>query len=164
MHSIWTLYNNSLYYILLYWAVNSLRRLTLSDLSLWSSVCSVIHFNEVSLLERNSNPPELYQENSIFWGRYIQTGSKSGKSMSRLYMQSTSCEMLGWIKQKMESRLLGEISIISNMQMTPPLRQKVKKNKRASWWKWKRKVKKLAYNSTFGKLRSWHLVLSLHGR
>ena len=37
------------------------------------------------------------------------------------YMQSTSCEMPGWMKHKLESRLLGEISIISGMQMTPPL-------------------------------------------
>ena len=35
------------------------------------------------------------------------------------YMQSTSCEMLGWMKLKLESRFLGEISITSNMQMTP---------------------------------------------
>ena len=43
-------------------------------------------------------------------------------------MQSTSCEMLGWMKHKLESRLLGEISITSDMQMTPPLWQKVKRN------------------------------------
>ena len=36
------------------------------------------------------------------------------------YMQSTSCEMPGWMKHKWVSRLLGEISIISDMQMTPP--------------------------------------------
>ena len=36
-------------------------------------------------------------------------------------MQSTSCEMLGWMKHKLESRKLGEISITSDMQMTPPL-------------------------------------------
>ena len=42
------------------------------------------------------------------------------------YMQSTSCEMLGWMKHKLESRLSGEISITSDMQMTPPLWQKVK--------------------------------------
>ena len=42
----------------------------------------------------------------------------------------------GW-SNKLESRLLGEISINSDMQMTPPLRQKVKKNQRASWWRWK---------------------------
>ena len=44
------------------------------------------------------------------------------------YMQSTSCEMLGWMKCKLESRLPGEISITSDMQMTPRLWQKVKKD------------------------------------
>ena len=44
------------------------------------------------------------------------------------YIQSTSCEMLGWMKHKLESKLPGEISITSDMQMTPPLRQKVKRN------------------------------------
>ena len=34
------------------------------------------------------------------------------------YMQSTSCEMPGWVKHKLESRLLGEISITSDPQMT----------------------------------------------
>ena len=37
-------------------------------------------------------------------------------------------ETLGWKKHKLESRLLGEISITSDMQMTPPLWQKVKRN------------------------------------
>ena len=64
-----------------------------------------------------------------------QTDFKSGKEYVKAvychlayltYMQSTSHEMLGWMKHKLESRLLGEISIISNMQMTPPLWQKVK--------------------------------------
>ena len=41
-----------------------------------------------------------------------------------IYMQSTSCEILGWMKHKLESRLPGEISISSDMQMTPPLCQK----------------------------------------
>ena len=65
------------------------------------------------------------------------TGSKLGKdyvkavcchSVYLTYMQGTSCEMLGWMKHKLESRLLGEISIISDMRMTAPLGQKVKKN------------------------------------
>ena len=42
-------------------------------------------------------------------------------SPSLTYMQGTSCEMTGWMKHKLESRLLGEISITSDMQMTPPL-------------------------------------------
>ena len=57
-------------------------------------------------------------------------------------MQITSCEMLGQMTHKLESRLLGESSITSDMQMTPPLGQKVKRNSKASWWKWKSRVKK----------------------
>ena len=44
------------------------------------------------------------------------------------YMQSTSREMLGWMKHKLESKLPGKISITSDMQMTPPLCQKVKRS------------------------------------
>ena len=66
-----------------------------------------------------------------------QTGSKLGKEYIKTiychppyltYMQSTSCRMLGLIKHKLESRFSGEISITSDMQMTPPLWQKVKRN------------------------------------
>ena len=65
------------------------------------------------------------------------TGSKLGKEYVKAvychpayltYMQSTSCEMLGWMKHKLESRLQGEVLITSDMQMTPPLWQKAKKN------------------------------------
>ena len=44
------------------------------------------------------------------------------------YMQCTSCEMPGWMKNKLGSRFPGEISIPSDMQMTPPSWQKVKRN------------------------------------
>ena len=44
------------------------------------------------------------------------------------YMQNTSCKMPGWMKHKLKSRLPGEISITSDMQMTPPLWHKVKRN------------------------------------
>ena len=47
------------------------------------------------------------------------------------YMQSTSCKMPGWMKHKLESRLPGEISITSDMQMTPPLCQKERRTKMA---------------------------------
>ena len=66
-----------------------------------------------------------------------QTGSKLGKEYVKAvychpayltYMQNTLCEMLSWMKHKLESRLPGEISITSDMQITPPLWQKVKKN------------------------------------
>ena len=48
------------------------------------------------------------------------------------YMKGTSCEMLGWMKHKLESRLLGAISITSEKQMTPPSWQKVKRNYRGA--------------------------------
>ena len=66
-----------------------------------------------------------------------QTGSKSGKVYVKAAychpaylasVQSTSCETPGWMKHKLESRLSGEISITSDMQMTPPLWQKVKRS------------------------------------
>ena len=49
------------------------------------------------------------------------------------YMQSTSWETSGWMNQKLELGLLGEISITSDMQMIPPWWQKVKRNWRTSW-------------------------------
>ena len=64
-----------------------------------------------------------------------QIGSKSEKEYVKAvychpayltYMQSSSWEMLDWMKQKLESRLPGEISVTLDMQMTPPLWQKVK--------------------------------------
>ena len=70
-----------------------------------------------------------------------QTGSKLVKEYIKVvychpvyvtYMQGTSYEMLGWMKHKLESRLPGEISITSDMQMIPPLWQKVKRNWRTS--------------------------------
>ena len=65
------------------------------------------------------------------------TGSKLGKEYVKAvychlahltYMQIASCKTLGWMKHKLESRLQGEISITSDMQMTPPLWQKAKRN------------------------------------
>ena len=66
-----------------------------------------------------------------------QTGSKPGKEYIKAvychpayltYMQSTPWETLGWRKHKLGSKLLGKISITSDMQATPPLWQKVKRN------------------------------------
>ena len=70
-----------------------------------------------------------------------ETGSQSGKEyIKAVYchsayltdMQNTSCKMLDWMKHKLASRLLGEISITSDTQMTPTLWQKVKRNSRVS--------------------------------
>ena len=71
----------------------------------------------------------------------LQTGSKSGKEYVKAvychpayltYTQSTSYEMLGWLKRKLELRLSGEISITSDMQMTLLSWQKMKRNYKAS--------------------------------
>ena len=65
------------------------------------------------------------------------TGFKLGKEYAKAeyrhpafltYMQSASCEMSDWMKHKLESRLPGELSVTSDMQMTLPLWQKEKKN------------------------------------
>ena len=83
-------------------------------------------------------PPYLPPEKSVCRSRKKelepdmeqQTGSKLGKEYMKAvychpaylaYMQSTSCEVLGWVKHKLESRLPGEISITLDIQMTPPL-------------------------------------------
>ena len=66
-----------------------------------------------------------------------QTGSEQGKEYVKAvycylsyltYIWSVSCEMLGHMNHKLESRLLGEISITIDMQVKPPLWQKVKRN------------------------------------
>ena len=74
-----------------------------------------------------------------------QTGYKLGKKYVKAvyfhpaylsYMERTSCEMLGWMKHKLELRLLGEISITSDMQMIPPYGRKQRRTR-------KRRVKRL---------------------
>ena len=93
----------------------------------------------------NTRQPDLPPEKSVMQVRKQQleldmeqqTVSKLGKEYIKAvychpayltYMQSTSCEMFSWMKRKLESRFLGEISITSDTQMTPSLWQKAKKN------------------------------------
>ena len=68
-----------------------------------------------------------------------QTGCKLGKEYMKAvcchlayltYTQSTSCKMLGWIEVQAGMKISREISITSDTQMTPPLWQKVKRNKK----------------------------------
>ena len=81
------------------------------------------------------------QEKQLELDMEQQTGSKLGKEYVKAvychpayltYMQNTSCDMPAWMKLKLESSVLGEISITSGMQITPPLWQKVKRNSKAS--------------------------------
>ena len=98
------------------------------------------------------------------------TGSKLGKEYIEAvyrhpayltYIQSTSCEMLGWMKLKLGSRLPGEVSITSDMQMTPPLWQKAKKepdkefsSSKSLLMKMNEESEKAGLKTTFKKLRS----------
>ena len=68
------------------------------------------------------------QEATVRTGHGTTNGSKLGKENIKAvychpayltYMQSTSCEMLGWMNHKLESRLLGDISTTSDIQMIP---------------------------------------------
>ena len=80
-----------------------------------------------------------------------QTGSKWGKEYFRtkychpacLTSIQSTCEMLGWVKHKLESRLLGEISVTSKMQMTHPYSRK-RRRTQEPLDESKRRVKKLA--------------------
>ena len=98
---------------------------------------------ENSSRDGNTRPLDLPPEKSVSGQEATepvmekQTGSKLGKDYVKAvychpacltYMQSTSCEMPGWMKYRLESRLQAEISITSDMQMTPPLEHKVKRN------------------------------------
>ena len=101
---------------------------------------------ENSERDGNTRPPDLPPEESIcrprsnsynqIWNSGLIPNWERSMSVKAVYchpayltyMQSTSCEMLGWMKYKLESRLPGEIPITSGIQVTPPLWQKLKKN------------------------------------
>ena len=77
------------------------------------------------------------EKQQLEWDTQQWTVSKLGKEYIKAvychpayltYRQSPSCEMPDWMKDKLESGLLGEIPIISDRQMTTPLWQKVKRN------------------------------------
>ena len=78
------------------------------------------------------------------------------------YMQNTSWEMLGWKKHKLESRLLGEISITSDILIIPPYSIKQRRTKELLM-KVKEESEKFAESSTFRKQGSWHPFPSLYG-
>ena len=78
------------------------------------------------------------------------------------YMQSTLCEMPSWMKHKLESRPQGEISVTSDMQMTPPF--KTIKELKSLLMTVKEERRKASLKLNIQKLRSWHPVPSLHGK
>ena len=78
-------------------------------------------------------------------------------------MQSSPGEMLGWRKHKLESRLLGEISITSDMQITPPLMAEIEEELKSLLMKVKEESEKVGLKLNIQKTK-WHLVTSLHGK
>jgi len=103
-----------------------------------------------------------------------QIGSKLGKEYIKAvychpayltYMQSIACEILGWMKHKLGSRLPGEISITSDMQMTPPLWQKAKRKLKSFLMKVKEESEKAGLKlsirktkiMTSGPIASWQI-------
>ena len=118
---------------------------------------------------------ELQQEATVRTGHRttdwfkIGNGVCRGCTLSPAYLtsvQSTSWETQGWRKLTLESRLPGEISVTSDMQMTPPYWQKVKRNQSASWWMWKRRKNSLktqhSKNQDQG-IQSHHLMANRWG-
>ena len=69
------------------------------------------------------------------------------------YVQRTSCEMPGWMKHKLESRLQREISITSDMQMVPPLWQKAKRKLKSLLMKVKEKSEKAGLKLNVQKMK-----------
>ena len=124
----------------------SSRKTSTSALLIMSKPLDCVDHNKMWKILKEMGIPDLAcllrnlyagQEATVKPDMGQHTGSKLGKEYVKAlychpacltYMQSTSCEMLGWVKHKLESRLPGEVSITSDMQMTPPLWKKVKKN------------------------------------
>ena len=108
--------------------------------------------------EGNGNPLQYCcLENPMdggVWCRQLSMGSQRVRhdwatSLYRPIEQNKELRIKNWLSLEpnlnaLTKRLPGEISITWDMQMTPPLWQKVKRNQKASWWKWKRRVNKLA--------------------
>ena len=102
---------------------------------------SVFLYTETSVQNLYTEKSVCSQEERVRTRYGTMDWFQTGKGLSQgcifhpaylTYMQATPCEMPGCMKYKVESRLPGEISTISDTQMTPPLWQKEKKNQRAS--------------------------------
>ena len=100
----------------------------------WKILKEMVIPDHLTCLLRN---PYAGQEGTVRTGHVTMDWFQIGKAVHQgcilspclfNFMESISCEMLDWIKHKLESRLQGEISANSDMQITPPLWQKVKRN------------------------------------
>ena len=78
------------------------------------------------------------------------------------YMQSASCKTSGWMNHRLESRFPGEISITSDMQMTPPWWQKAKGNLQSFLMKVKEESEKVGLKLNIKKKKKGHVIQSHH--
>ena len=138
--------------------IANIRWITEKARELQKNICFIDYCKAFDCVEQNKLRKILkeigiaeyvtYFQRNLYAGQKVteqdkeqRTGSKLGKKYTKAvychpayltYMQCTSCEMLGWIKHNLELRLQTEITITSDMQMTPPFWQKVKRNSKAS--------------------------------
>ena len=87
-------------------------------------------------------------------GKGVRQGCTLSRCLFNLYAQYIM-RNAGMDEAQAGIKILGKITITSDTKMTPSLWQKLKRNYRASWWRWNRGMEKLAENSAFKKLRSW---------
>ena len=101
--------------------------------------------------------PDMEQwTGSKLWKEYVQAVYCHPAYLT--YMQSISCEMPRWIKQKLESRLPGEISNNLRHADDTTLMAEREEELKSLLMKVKEESEKTGLNSTFRKLRSWHPV------
>ena len=105
-----------------------------NDRKLWKILKEVWILDHLTCLLRNlyaGQEATVRTRYGIDWfqiGKGVCQGCILSPCLSNLYAEYIMRNNMGWMKHKLESRLLGEIWITSDMQMTPPLWQKVKKN------------------------------------
>ena len=108
------------------------------------------------------------RKQQLEWDMEQWTGSKLGKDyVKAVYrhpayltnMKNTSCKMPCWVKQRLESRLPGEISTTSDMQVTPPLGSK--EELKSLLMQVQEESEKAGLKLNIQNLRSWHQVPSL---
>ena len=97
---------------------------------------------------------------------YLKAGYHHPVYLTSVYLTSlsTSCEMLDWMKHKLESRLQGEIPINSDMQMTPPLWQKSREELKNLLMKEKEESKKVGLKLNIQNTKIMASGPSLHGK
>ena len=97
-------------------------------------------------------------------GKGVRQGSIVSPCLFNLYAEYIMWNA-GLDEAKAGIRIVGRnISILRYADDTTLMAESEEEQKRASWWRWKSRVKKLTWNSTFKKLRSWQPVPWLHGK